>query len=416
MSNGWGGADPVQVIDAGSYELGTEYVANQQITISAVRVWAGASPVDLPGRTGRIWTTAGFQLGSATMATTLPSGWSTYNLASPVTINAAQHFVVSFGTGGNYGAGSHYLDSDVTSGDGALTAVAAASSVHGNGIFNTSVGSFPASTNVAHFFYGADVVYTLGSGSDQPPVITGFTVTAVEALATATLNATDPDSDLSGAQYSFDWGDGHRSLNLPSGSATHTYATSGDYAVLGWVTDAGGQATYGAASVEIDISPSVSSVDSNALLNAVMSHAISTGFFDRFNGHEPASPPGNGLTGSLWVDTGPDPVASRSGLATVNVKTVLNVRLYMNMKPTAEPEERDQIDPEMIRAVDALMSAYAGAFTLDGLIEEIDLLGMVGGGTPLGVRYGYITIGSTLYRAATITVPCILGDAWREIP
>ncbi len=418
MANGWGGADPVQVVDAGHYELGTEYVANQQVTISAVRVWSGASPEDLSGRTGRIWSLAGFQLGSAAMATTLSAGWVSYNLASPVTINAAQHFVVSFGTGGNYGALTHALDANVNSADGALTAVAAGSSAHGNGVFNVTVGSYPAATNSANFFYGIDVVYVLGAGSSQPPVITGFSVSAVEAVATATLNATDPDPDhdLAGAVYSFDWGDGNRSVGLSTGSATHTYATSGDYGVLGSVTNPEGDTTYGAAVAEIDIPlAGIHVIDSVAIIDAVVSHAVQTGLFDRFSGHEPASPPGSGLTGAVWVDTGPDPIQSRSGLSTVNAKVVLNVRLYTNMKPAASPEERDVIDPALLSAVDSMMRAYSGAFTLDGLVEEVDIFGMAGG-TALGVRYGYINIGGTLYRVANITVPCILGDIWTEIP
>lgn len=153
-------------------------------------------------------------------------------------------------------------------------------------------------------------------------------------------------------------------------------------------------------------------VDSDSIIKAVISHASSTGFFDRFAGHEPKSSPGSGLTGSVWVDR-VDPITSRSGLAIVSAKLTLNVRLYTNMKPGATPDEADMIDPNLTKAVDAMMSAYAGAFTLDGLIEEVDLLGM-SGGTPLSARYGYIDIGGTLYRAATLTVPCIVGDVWQE--
>lgn len=158
----------------------------------------------------------------------------------------------------------------------------------------------------------------------------------------------------------------------------------------------------------------MTAIDSTAIVQAVISHAVATGFFDRFAGHEPKSSPGSGLTGSVWVATGPDPIPGRSGLATVNAKLVLNVRLYTNMKPAAATDEVDLIDPNLIKAVDALMSAYVGAFTLDGLVEEIDVFGMAGG-VSLGAKYGYIDIGGTLYRAATLTVPCIVGDVWVEV-
>jgi hypothetical protein len=49
-----------------------------------------------------------------------------------------------------------------------------------------------------------------------------------------------------------------------------------------------------------------------------------------------------------------------------------------------DPE--DAIDPELLAAVDALMSAYSGDFQLGGLITQVDLLGAYG--KPLGAERG----------------------------
>ena len=143
MPTAWGGADPTATSDPGSYELGVEFVANAAVTVSAVRVWEGASPGDFASRRGRLWSTAGALLGSAAMPTTLPSGWSDRTPDSPVDVTLGEHVVVSYSTGGNYGVVNHALDSGVVSADGLVTAVAAALGAHGNGAFVTGSHDLP---------------------------------------------------------------------------------------------------------------------------------------------------------------------------------------------------------------------------------------------------------------------------------
>ena len=89
-----------------------------------------------------------------------------------------------------------------------------------------------------------------------------------------------------------------------------------------------------------------------------------SGLFDRVNLHEPKNAPGGGLTAAVWADTmGPIPAAS--GLASTSGRVVLKVRTYTNMM--SEPQ--DAIDPAMLRAVDILLTAYSGDFTLGGLVQ-----------------------------------------------
>lgn len=143
----------------------------------------------------------------------------------------------------------------------------------------------------------------------------------------------------------------------------------------------------------------------NAIFNAVVSHALATGLFERVNQHEPKSAPGTGLTSAIWVDaidTAP------SGLAATSALLVLNNRLYTNM--LAEPQ--DLIDPNLLTATSTLFAAYAGDFELGGNVRAVDLRGM--SGTRLAARAGYIPQDNRLFRAYTITLPLIINDAWDE--
>lgn len=150
-------------------------------------------------------------------------------------------------------------------------------------------------------------------------------------------------------------------------------------------------------------------LDATGILNRVVSHAMTRGLFERVNQHEPKNAPGNGLTCAVWVDRiGPLPAGS--GLAAITGVLTLNVRLYTSM--LAEPQ--DAIDPNLMAAHDALMTAYSGGFTLGGLARCVDLLGMAG--VPLSSRAGYLGQDSKLYRVITITLPVLVDDVWEQTP
>jgi hypothetical protein len=156
------------------------------------------------------------------------------------------------------------------------------------------------------------------------------------------------------------------------------------------------------------------SIDMQAIVGALVSHAQLTGKFDKVNTNEPKSPPANGLTCSIWAQ-GLVPHAQSSGLAATSAYLVMQVRIYDNMLRST-PDEADRIDPNMLAATDQLMASYTGEFTLAGLVESIDLLGI--GGESLRAEAGYVQIGgqgSGLYRIMTITVPMIIADAWTQV-
>ena len=120
------------------------------------------------------------------------------------------------------------------------------------------------------------------------------------------------------------------------------------------------------------------------------------------------------MTCSIWVQS-LRPVPEESGLATTTGYLIMQARIYDSMlRQTVE--ETDQIDPAMVIAAAVLMDSYSGEFTLAGLVEAIDLLGI--GGERLAMESGYVQIGgpgSGMYRIMTITIPMIIPDLWTQV-
>ena len=70
----------------------------------------------------------------------------------------------------------------------------------------------------------------------------------------------------------------------------------------------------------------------------------------------------------------------------------------------------DGVDPAVLGAVSVLLAAYAGDFTLGGLVREVSIFG------GLQAQPGYMDFGGKPLRAVEITVPVIVNDAWDEVP
>jgi hypothetical protein len=150
-------------------------------------------------------------------------------------------------------------------------------------------------------------------------------------------------------------------------------------------------------------------IDAQGLITAVADHASRLGKFERVNMHEPKNAPGNGLTVAIWSqEIGPVPAGS--GLSSTTARIAVFVRVMQPM--VAEPQ--DMIDPNLVSAVDALMTAYSGDFDLGGRIRNVDLLGQAG--VPLSAQAGYLEQDRKQYRVMTITVPLIVNDVWEQVP
>lgn len=140
-----------------------------------------------------------------------------------------------------------------------------------------------------------------------------------------------------------------------------------------------------------------------ALFGAMQSHALSLGIFrERVNTHDPLNDPGNDL--SCWITLGPVVPVSSSGLAAVSIEVTFMIHLTSSLlqKPL------DGVDPAVLGAVTILLGAYAGDFTLGGLVREVNIFG------GLRAQPGYMDFGGKPLRAVEITVPCIVNDAWTE--
>jgi PKD repeat protein len=237
VSTGWGGADPVSVVDLSTYDLGVKYRANlSDIIISDLRIFGGDSGV-LGGRQAHLFTLAGGTLAALALPNTMTPGWATYALGAPVQINAGSTFWVAYDTTGSYGflANAPY---PVNSADGLVTAIGAG--------FNTNVDQMP--NQDTNSFYGLDFVYSLVGGNTRPVAgLVAQPTTPRTAQATVTIDDESPGT----CNVVIEWGDGTSSSRTGPGSLSHTYAVAGTYAVLVTVTDGGGLTDSAAVPVTV---------------------------------------------------------------------------------------------------------------------------------------------------------------------
>lgn len=145
------------------------------------------------------------------------------------------------------------------------------------------------------------------------------------------------------------------------------------------------------------------------IIDAAVSHAQRTGYFDSVNAHEPKAAPGNGVTCAIWVNA-IDPI-KRGGLNSTSLRLELNVRIYTSMLQ----EPQDAIDVNAVLALDSLMGSYSNDFQLDGLtdLRNVDLLGTYGAG--LSARAGYLDASGKPMRVFTIVLPLIMNDIWEQV-
>ena len=144
------------------------------------------------------------------------------------------------------------------------------------------------------------------------------------------------------------------------------------------------------------------------VLDAVVSHAQRLGVFDTVQGHEPKSSPGYGLTCAVWAQA-VETMPGASGLSASSARMVFTLRLYSPM--TAEPE--DEIDPNMLEALDLLFEAYHGDFLLElEQVWSIDLLGAHG--DRLRSQAGYLEVSNGIHRIIDITLPLVINDVWEQ--
>ena len=136
--------------DTSSVELGVQFQATQNGTISGIRFYK--EPDNTGTHTGTLWTASGTQLATGTFTNESTQGWEELDFSTPVAVTAGTTYVASYHTSaGHYAATSGGLSSAVT--NGPLTALA-----NGGVYAYGSSTTFPSSTyNGSN--YWVDVVY-----------------------------------------------------------------------------------------------------------------------------------------------------------------------------------------------------------------------------------------------------------------
>lgn len=236
MTVAWSGADPSSFHDAATdYEMGNRWLVNQDISITQLRVWGTGTSAALTNRRGYIRTTADVILSTIVLPDTIPAGWNSYNLPSPLLVDAGSSIWADFGTLEDYGA--------VVPGGFPRSSSDSGVTVNLGG-FNATVGNLPTTTGTT--FYGVDFVYDLVP-STAPIVGISLSRSGLTVQATLTIEDDHPDA----VTYSIEWGDGVTSGVSGLGPHSHTYAAAGVYAVLVIATDQDGETDAAVAMVTV---------------------------------------------------------------------------------------------------------------------------------------------------------------------
>lgn len=163
--NGWSGPDPVNQNEGVgvNLELAARMVANNAINITGVRVWA-ENTVAVADRAAHIWRTSDqVLLKTIPLDEELPtSGWTTYQLDTPLGIPRSTKIDVSYMTTQYYGVlGDFTADFPRLSADNSVTVSL--------GHYISLLENYPI--NPSSQFYGIDIIYdrvtSIGAGANE---------------------------------------------------------------------------------------------------------------------------------------------------------------------------------------------------------------------------------------------------------
>lgn len=152
-------------------------------------------------------------------------------------------------------------------------------------------------------------------------------------------------------------------------------------------------------------------LDITPYTEALKTHAAETGRFEYVMGNGVMAPHDSGV--AFWIlFKRLFPWSGRSGLAATTAVLVYEIVCTLN-DTTAEPA--DDTDPKVVAAAAALLSRYVGAFTLGGLVSNVDVRGAAG--VPINMVSGWMKLGGSdgaRYRATIITLPLVINNLWPE--
>lgn len=146
-------------------------------------------------------------------------------------------------------------------------------------------------------------------------------------------------------------------------------------------------------------------IDARAIYSALESYALELGHFAAVNRREPKSAPALGENMLMIFESGElRPSQISSGLSIVSYRWEILARIY-----STDDLPGDIMEPRLLTAASAFMTALAGGFTLGGLIKQIDIFGS--DGEQLSAKWGWAEFDSgSSYRTCDIIIPCVIND------
>ena len=136
-------------------------------------------------------------------------------------------------------------------------------------------------------------------------------------------------------------------------------------------------------------------------IDIAVSKLMAMGQFGDVLDHEPKNAPASGYTAAAWM-VGASPAPTASGLGTVTMVYVLNIRLYRNM--LEEPAD----DKGLLERADQIYDDFLGDFDLGSTVRNVDVFGEQG--DAMTATTGYVEVGGTMYRIIDIVLPVVVNN------
>ena len=142
-------------------------------------------------------------------------------------------------------------------------------------------------------------------------------------------------------------------------------------------------------------------------LDAITSHISRSGYVADASVGEPVSPPDavDRLHAAIYMSGAT--IAELTLTNTIEVHTVV-CRLYRRAA-FGQGDDAGDVEKDVALAVSEISSNLVGEYDLGATIRNIDIAGQYG--TGLSAVWGYITIGSTVFRTVDLTIPVVVDDS-----
>jgi hypothetical protein len=159
-----------------TYEMGTKISVDSTANLIALKYYR--SPGETGTHIGRVWSSTGTQLAQVTFQNETASGWQRQGLASAITLQPGQTYVVSIGLNSRYVVTQLGLQQQLSSGP--LRSVADGA----NGVYNAAAGNFPTSSYATSNYFVDGVVSLPGKPARTPAVTATSPLSGASGVST----------------------------------------------------------------------------------------------------------------------------------------------------------------------------------------------------------------------------------------